>query len=188
MSNLLLDEAVKTKIEGLIGTAPSDILLNVVNARIEGLLGYPLAAASYKDILDGTDSDVINPTRTPITSITSIKINGDVEDVNDFEIVDNKQIRWTNGVFIARALPQIDTFATYPGHSIEVEYTAGYASAADLPDNLIYLVSIMYNQAAFNLSSKNNLSSYKIADIAYSFKDSDKIDSQINDLMFEVFG
>jgi hypothetical protein len=159
--------------------------INGVSNQMQKLIGRNIFASDYVEKYKGTDTTDLILKNYPINSVSSVKYivqGGDFRDVDDSEYdideesgILSKETGWLLSGFSSYMSDRID----FPRNNIEVSYNAGYT---DVPTDLkMVCMQIVNDNYEWDHSQGTVLSSYKISDISFEWKDGIKISNdQLN--------
>jgi len=165
---LLLDDTIRANIEGVTGEI-DNFMLNSAWEQIINDLGYNPSSGEVTETYFGTDTKFLYLNKRPVTELTSLLINDGEQDVSDVKIYEDIALEapfvFSRGQSVTRTLlSTVTDLVRY-----KVTYTAGY-TADDFPFSLQIAASMLIQNLQAATDGNNNLSSYKIGDIAYTFK------------------
>jgi len=139
-------------------------ILNSVTDMVESILGCPVLARDFADVLDGNNANVLIPTQWPIQQVTEIKIDTNrtfdtitaLDPVNYFlrGQADKRQIPSVSFRIVGQDIVIRDDnqkyilgriFAGSALGSIQIKYKAGWGlSAADVPSDIVMATLIAF--------------------------------------------
>lgn len=141
-----------------------DILIPSITARIQGYCGRDFFQANYTDTLNGNGQKSLMLKNTPITAVSSVKINNvAVQAASDPNqsgyLFDSNTIYLANGGAFMPSPRGFGSAWFTPGfQNVEVSYTAGYDSTASpLPAVLADLKMAATEQAAYEFMSRTRI-------------------------------
>lgn len=181
MANLLLNPAIKIKIEEICGELPSDLWLDIAWETLNKLVGYELDFGSKTDLREGNGKNIIYLTKRPVKEITEIKINNMYRALEGFEIYEEIGVRNKLGCFdvgIGQCFPIVKMGRYTVTDNIEIMYNAGY-DETDFPNDLIFAACYIIQSKKQMASDAGTLKSYKISDISYTWKSQEELNVSI---------
>ena len=168
MSNLLTDATIRTNIENVTGEL-DDFWLEMAWEELINSLGYEPSSSEVTEKYNGTNSIYLYLNKRPVTEISSVLINDTELDSDNYEIYEGIAIENDTAFIKGQTFLGNTLNVNKSLRRIEVTYTAGY-TADNFPYALqLAVISLIQNAQAMT-ENADNLSSYKIGDIAYSFK------------------
>ncbi len=181
--NLLLDPTVKAKIAEILGETPSDLWLDIAWEKLITLIGYDISIGDTTEKPDKLDSRVMYFNRRPVNSIAEVKINDDIEDINNYSVFKARGLEFKDRIITQDTAFPYGMTGGYR-NNIEVTYNAGF-DATTLPNTLIMVCADMVRSLKHQTSDSGDLKSYKIDTIAYEWKSSKDVNSKYDDILEE---
>lgn len=174
--------------EELIKFSSSDLIIKdnvellqfycqVATDYVEELLGHSLKFGEVTEYLKGTNSTKLYLKKRPIKELKSVIINDNSIPLSDF-IVHKEYIEYTKGMFkqgFDIKFPYL-AMKTIKSDEIKVTYTGGFnypseENKGNIPYDLKIALIMLINSLIHENSQLGNLTSYKIADISYTFEE-----------------
>ena len=171
-NNILKEEPLLGKITELLGTAPSELWLDIAWDVLTTSLGYEPSEGLFTEEKEGNNSDKIYLVKRPVTSLTEVILNKNVMDLTKFKIYQEIALKYIDGCFIKdtdKCNPNILYEGNYGVDELEISYVGGY-TADNFPNDLLLAVAAMIQTLGTLLDEEGNLKAYKISDISYTFK------------------
>ena len=113
-------------------------LITASSSQVETYCNRVFETQDYSESYDGNASDILFMNNTPIVSVTSLSIEGEGLDPDEFKVYDD-YVRLVSGLFTPGQL------------NVSVQYSAGYydpqteSPPADVEDACIQLVDFKFN-------------------------------------------
>lgn len=153
---------------GITGTSKDIILTVYINGISDYILGEgkTILKTDYIEKYQGTGTQNLILNNKPVNSISSLKNNG--EDVTNYEILKNEGVVYRDygWVLSGSTRPMMHDRINQVYKTIEVEYNAGFDK---VPSDLTMLVLELLDMK-YNIHSSKGLASYKISDVAKTWK------------------
>lgn len=142
MAELTTTAAVKAFL-GITHNADDGLIDGLVTAAsdyLETQVGRTFAATSYSETQDGCGGRVIVPCHSPVTAVSSVKVNG--------ETISTSTGYGVDGYYLDGDVIRLRGYFVSQGYgNVEIAYTAGYASTpADVSQAATEMAALMYRE------------------------------------------
>lgn len=163
---MLIDLTYAKAYLGISGTSYDTLLTDLIGAASKAVEGYcrrPFEAASYTEYLDGNADTVLQVSKVPVTSLTSVTIGPNEATP---EVIAGSDFVLDQATGQIKLKPTSTATPYFPRgfRNVKVIYAAGFAT---IPDD-VKLACAMIVSNAYNLHAKDNtLAAESLGDYSY---------------------